>query len=326
MPRTSEDEIDVTENERRSHPPRAWILRDGAGVSPGYVRPATVADARRAHLEPGAEFLAGGTDLLVQPGGRGHSARVLVSLGRLPELRELGVRGDRLRIGSMVTMARLAADPDVRRLFPALVEACESVGSPSIRSAATIGGNICHAAPSADVSVALLACGAEATILEDAEERAPLDGFFRGPGRTVLGPGRLLTGFWLPIGSERTGSAFQKFGRRRAMEIAIVNAAAVVSLAEGGAVQGLTLALGAVAPTPVLVPGLDALVRGRTLDHALLSRVATAAMEASRPISDIRASAAYRRRMVATVATETVKTAWERAVARALADRGDDGA
>lgn len=296
-------------------------------MTPEYVRPTTPAEAVALASAPGAVLLAGGTDALIWLKDGTCPIDVLVSLRDIPRLKGLQRDGGGWVLGAMTTHAWAAADPELRRIFPALAEACRTVGSPAVRTAATIGGNICTAAPSADSAGPLLAYGAEVLMIEPvgvtaadpgtpAERVLPLHQFFRGPGKTALAPGGLVVGLRLPDPGVH-GAAFRKLSRRRAMDIAIVSATALVRLDRDGSCADLRLSLGAVAPTPLVVPGLAEVVRGRGCDAELLDEVAAAAVAACRPVSDIRASADYRRRMVGVLARAAVRDAWLRAEAAA---------
>lgn len=283
-----------------------------------YVRPADVDQAVAAGGRPGAVYLAGGTDLLVPGNPRREGASLLVSLRDVEQLRTLEDLPDgRLFIGAMVTHARLAASVDIRDRFAALAQACEAIGSASIRAAATVGGNLCTAVPSADAAVPLLLYDAQVVLRDgQATQELSLRDFFTGPGRTVLGEGELLLGVRIAPGARPgSASAFRKISRRAAMDIALVGAAASVDV-ERGVCTRLVLALGAVAPTPVVVDATSPLAEGRTLDGALLDELADLAEAAARPITDIRASMDYRRAMIRVLVRDVTDDAWRRALAR----------
>lgn len=280
-----------------------------------YVAPHTLTEACALGREPGAVFLAGGTDVLVwEADGRRRLGRV-VSLRDLPELRERRWEGDgSLYLGAGTTHDEVASDPEIQKRYPALAEGCRSVGSWSIRVAGTVGGNVCTAAPSADSAGPLLAYGAELE-LTDGESRwvLPLAEFYVGAGKTVLQQGQMVLGFRLPDPG-RHGGAFMKMGRRRAMEIALVSATAVVRLDDAGACSHLRLALGTAGPTPMLVEGVTGTAVGRPLDEGVIEELAQAAAAQARPrAGSFRCDADYRRRMVAVVAGRAVTAAWRRA-------------
>ena len=174
------------------------------------------------------------------------------------------------------------------------LQAVRELGSIQVRNRATIVGNVCRASPSADTLPPLIADGAMVSIHGGQGRRSlPLEDFFTGPGKTVLQPDELVTEIVVPAPAPRTGKVYIKHGRRKAMELATVGVA--VTLTEGSDVR---IVLGAVAPTPIRAKKAEALLRGRTIDGALIERAAQAAVEESRPISNVRASAEYRREMV----------------------------
>jgi carbon-monoxide dehydrogenase medium subunit len=283
-------------------------------VPPGYARPSTLAEATALAAEPGSVLMAGGTDVLVWLKDGSCPVDRLVSLRDVADLAGMRRESDgRWFLGAMTTHAWAAADPALGGVFPALAEACRTVGSPAVRSSATIGGNVCTAAPSADSAGPLLAYGAEVALAGRAGRREiPLTAFFLGPGRTALLQGEVVVGFGLPDPGPH-GASFRKLSRRRAMDIAIVSACALVGVGPGGCCTDLRLALGAVAPTPLLVEGTADLALGRRCDTGLLDDLTRAATNACRPISDIRASSDYRREMVGALTRAVVLEAWQQA-------------
>lgn len=247
-----------------------------------------------------ARALAGGTDLLVRLRRRQEKVDLLVSLERVPGFNAITYRpGQGLFLGPMVTHATAAAHPVVRERFTALAQACASVGSPQIRNLATIAGNLANASPAADTAPALLALGAELTLTGPAGQRkVPLEDFFLGPGKTVLAPAELIREIFVPEPPPGTASTYLKLGRRRALEIAICGVALQASFAEGRW-RGCRLALGAVAPKPFLAGEASALLDGQEWTEELLEAAGQRAAAASAPIDDQRATADYRREMVA---------------------------
>jgi aerobic carbon-monoxide dehydrogenase medium subunit len=259
-------------------------------------------------LEEAAELLnslhgesrpaAGCTDLMVQLAAPNAPETSLVSLRRVPGIGELREESDgSCFVGSLVRQSAVAQAPWIRRHFPALAKAAGLVGSPSIRNRATIGGNICNASPSADTALPLLAYDAEALIWGlDGERTMPLAEFFLGPGRSALRRGEILKGLRLRRDSQKRAN-FEKLGQRKAMEIAIVNACASVCLGRDGTCFQVRIALGAVAPTPIRAREAEAILEGKRIDYDLVMKAAAGAAAAVEPISDVRASAEYRRRM-----------------------------
>lgn len=286
-------------------------------MSANYFRPPDLKQALAAGSRPGAIYLAGGTDLLVPGNARREGASLLVSLRDVHELQALDRLPDgRLFIGAMATHAQLAANREFQERLTALGTACSSVGSASIRAVATVGGNLCTAVPSADAASPLLVYDATVVLRGcDATRELPLRGFFTGPGRTVLRDGELLVGIMItPCARLASASAFRKISRRAAVDIALASASALVEL-ERGVCTRLVLALGAVAPTPIVVDGATELAHGRVLDDVLLTSLADLADTFVCPITDIRASADYRRNMVRVLVRDVTAEAWRRALA-----------
>ncbi|HEX7128126.1 MAG TPA: FAD binding domain-containing protein [Thermodesulfobacteriota bacterium] len=259
-----------------------------------------------------ARPLAGGTDLLLQMRRGRMRPAVLVDLKRVPGLAGIE-NGGGLRIGALASHADLVASPlaaaPARR---ALAEAARCVSGPQIRNRGTVGGNLCNASPAADLAPPLLALGAAVEVARRGApvRTLPAERLFAGPGRTVLSPGDLLVGIALPAAAARTGSAYER-ATRVAIDIALVGVAACVTLAADGTVAEARVALGAVAPTPILAAGAAAALVGRAPEPAALAAAARAAAADARPITAVRASADYRRHMVEVLA--------RRALARAVA-------
>jgi CO/xanthine dehydrogenase FAD-binding subunit len=266
-----------------------------------YLEPTTAADACRMLSERGggARVLAGGTDLIIQMEIGRHQPEALLFLGRMPELRE--IRFDPragLTIGAMATMREIELHPAIQAHYPVLARGAAEVGSVQIRNLATLGGNMCNASPSADTSPSLLVLDAEVRILGPEGERSvPITGFWTGPGRTVLTDGEIVTSVHMPVPHENTRSFYYKLAVRKAMDLAMVGIA-VTAVPRNGGFDAVRIALGAVAPIALRAEEAEALVTGRPLSDETIEQAARRAVEASRPISDQRASAEYRREMV----------------------------
>jgi carbon-monoxide dehydrogenase medium subunit len=246
-----------------------------------------------------AKILAGGTDLLIQQGLESSPETAVFSLKDVQELRQIEktAEGD-LFVGAMVKHAEVAQSPLVNQYFPALAKASHWVGSPSIRNLATIGGNICNASPSADTAPPLLAYDARVIIVSPSGEKAiNVEDFFTGPSATILKTGEILKGFLLRPKSGWVAD-YEKLGLRKAMEIAIVNVCVAVEMDEHKRCSGIRIALGAVAPTPIRARKAEGILENRKITLELIQECAEAAVEETKPISDIRASADYRKQMV----------------------------
>jgi carbon-monoxide dehydrogenase medium subunit len=286
-----------------------------------YYAPATLAEALEIFQREGegGRALAGGTDLVVQLKEGGHKfpyPRYLVSLRRLPELKVLEWReGEGLRLGAGLTMAEVAESPIVRERYPALADGAGLVGSLQTMNMATIGGNVCNAAPSADTAAPLLAYEAQARIVGPQGERTlPLEQFFQGPGLTALRHGEVLTELLLPPPPPRAGGVYRRHTPRKQMDIAVVGVAVVLALdASGRVIERARIALSAVAPTPIRARRAEAALEGQRPTPALLAQAAALAREEARPISDVRGSAAFRRYLVGAMTERLLEQALARA-------------
>jgi CO/xanthine dehydrogenase FAD-binding subunit len=244
-------------------------------------------------------FMAGGTDLLVKiKQGIIRPLRVIDMKG-IKETEGFSASESEFSIGSLTTIRALETSPAAGRKVPLLTQAAARLGSVQVRNRATIGGNLCNAAPSAETAPALLALDARAEIYGRKGLRVvDLRDFFLGPGSTILEEGEILASLKIPLSESRKGSVYYKVTTRKAMDIAFVGVAVLLEIDEDGRIEKARIALGAVAPTPVRVPSAEKVLEGRSLDAALIHESAELAAQACRPISDLRASAGYRREMV----------------------------
>ncbi len=310
-----------------------------------YLEPRSVQAAVAALAEHGSEAVpvSGGTDLVVL--ARKQQAplpSVLVALHRIDDLNGIEDQPDddgyatayggppkvgSLRIGAATPHAAIEHDAGIIERFTALADGSALVGSPATRHVGTIGGNLANASPANDTGSALLVLGGkvEVTDADGGITSMGLETFFQGPGRTALKPGDLVTAISLngpPDDGRRRGSAYIRLDYRRSMEIAVVGAAAMVTLADdssadGGAIEHAALALTAVAPTCIEIPGIAEALRGRDPDDpAAWDEAGRRAAEAAAPIGDVRAPAGYRAAMIPVI----VRRAFQAAVRRARAE------
>lgn len=275
-----------------------------------------------AAMAAGARPIAGGTDLVV--GARNGKAPLppsLVGIHRIPELSAVEELPDGgLRIGALVTHAALLAHPSVAARLPGLQDAGAIVGSHATRANGTIGGNVMNASPAMDTGAPLLCHGARAVLVGPAGTRSlGLEELWTGPGRTSASPEELLVSLEVPASPPGTSSAYVRLQYRRQMEIAVVGAGAVVTLSEdGGRVVGAAVAITALTPVIQRVPEAEAMLVGAPATGEGLAAAVAAAGEAAaaaaRPISDVRASAGYRRAMAAVMTRRAVLAAVRRAL------------
>ncbi len=269
-----------------------------------YHRPSSVEEACRILAgEPRAAILAGGTDLMVHlnQAWRGKRPPAVVNVKRIPGLAAIEVTDVAVRLGALASLSALIEHPVIRAEYPVLPVTARYMGSPAVRNLATVGGNLCNASPAADLPPVLLALDAEVGIAGLAgERRLPLAEFFRGPGHSVLEPGELLAWVEFPRRRPAWPIRYERLDVRRAMDIAIAGAAVSVRR-EAGRVRAARVALCAVAPTPLRVPEAEAVLVEQGLADGAIAQAAEEAMAAARPITDVRATAEYRREMVGTL-------------------------
>ncbi len=247
---------------------------------------------------PGASVYAGGTDLLVRLPGLEPGPSALICLERIAELRAVSEQEDAVRIGAGVTHQMLTTDPLVARFTPILARAAAAVGGPAIRHMGTIGGNVVTASPAGDTLPALHVCDGAVEVRSGRESRlVPVREFIIGPGKTVLGPGELVTALVVPKVDRFHIQHVEKVGRRNALAVAVVSLAALIRSGPDGVVEEARLAWGSVGPTVIREPAVEALLVGEPLSAESLERAADAARKAVRPMDDVRAGAAYRRQV-----------------------------
>jgi CO/xanthine dehydrogenase FAD-binding subunit len=284
--------------------------------------PKTLPEARGwgAGAGPGAQPIAGGTNLIVDLRAGRQCPPLLVDVSRLSELRGVRRVGDELIVGAGTTIGELLADPLVAAYAAPLHQAAAVFANPLVRNRATLGGNLADASPAADTAPALLALAAVVELAGRAGTRClPLDEFFAGPRRTRLAPGELLVAVRWTVPPPGSAGGFHKLGLRRANAIAVLSAALMVQCeraAGGGPAFCYTacIALGAVAPTPVRARAAEAALAGRPLTPTAIQEAARLARAAAVPISDVRGSAAYR--------AEVIEVLVRRLLARAAGDAG----
>ena len=271
-----------------------------------YLAPTTLEEAVRALGEADVSMFAGGTDLMVQTRAGARTFQpVLMNIGRIACLEGIEDVDGQIRIGSLTTITDVLESPLLRDAAPVLVDTAGHFAGSQVRNAATIGGNICNASPAGDMIIPLLLLETEVELAsqqgdEVVCERSPLDGFFTGPGTTRLRRDQMLTSVRFPRPDRAVTAAFRKFGTRPAMDISIASVGIAGTLREGR-LDDATVAFGAVAPTPLRGRATEAALRGTVLDEETIARIAAVAGDEIRPISDVRASAWYRRQIVCAI-------------------------
>lgn len=270
-----------------------------------------------------AKLVAGGTDLLPQMKNGLVKAATVVDLSGIPELKSLAVDTDgALHIGAGVSARDVELFAMARPAFLAVVEGAGVIGSHQVRNLATVGGNVCNAAPSADVSPGLVAMDAVAVIEGPNGRRLlPISDFFQGVRRTALEPGELLVELVIPAPGANSGGTYRRHTPRRELDIAVVGVASQLTV-ENGRCTRARVALGAVAPVVVRATEAEAKLEGQEVTPELLDEAAALAVNSATPISDQRGSAEYRRHLVKVLTRRTLQTAYDRAAGRGASRNG----
>ncbi len=266
-----------------------------------YLEPATIKEAVSllSKYDGKARAIAGGTDLLVLIRGKTIKPEYVVDIGYIPGLDYINYDEKQgLSIGALATIRAIEKSDKLCRIYPVISQAAGLLGSVAIRNVATIGGNLCNAAPSADTAPPLIGLSARARIIGPGGERlVSLEDFFTGPGETVLKAGELLLEIQVPVPPPGTKGVYLKHGRS-AVDLATVGVAVVMALESGGVCRDVQIVLGAVAPTPMRAKKAEGVLRGKKVEPALVEEAAQVASGEAQPITDVRASAEYRKEMV----------------------------
>lgn len=269
-----------------------------------YHEPKTVAEASVLLQKENHHAIAGGTDLMVQTSSGVTEPSGVVNIKKIPELSGICVNSGQLVIGALTPLAEIADNADVKKMFPALALGARSVGTPQIRNRATLGGNLCNASPCADTAPGCITGHGVVHIASDAGKRSvPVADFFTGPRKNALKPGEIVTSVAFPVRATRFIEGFIKHGPRKAADIAVVSVAISMDL-EGGTCRNVRVVCGSVAPTPLRVKSVEALMEGKALSSLRPSDIAKEAAEQVRPINDVRGSLEYRKEMVRVRAEE----------------------
>lgn len=261
-----------------------------------------------------ASLMAGGTDLIVQMKEHIRQPDRVINIKKIPGMDEFSYdERHGLRLGALVTTREVETSPVAQRYYASLCRAATDFASIQVRNRATVVGNVCRASPSADTLPPLIADDATLVVHGPRGRRTTtVEAFCIGPGKTTLGADEIVTQIAIPAPAPRTGKVYIKHGRRAQMELATVGVAVSITL-EGGRCSSVGIVLAAVAPTPLRARVAEALLRGKTLTSAAIAAAARAASEESRPIADVRASAEYRREMVAVLTRRAIEQAIEEA-------------
>ena len=284
--------------------------------TPDYLSAKSVEEAIDALTGANGEarLLAGGTDLLVQMRTGRLKPGVVIDLKRIPGITEISEGKDGFHIGAAASAASITEHEGLSKTWPGVVEAAGLIGSTQIQGRASLGGNLCNASPAADSVPALIAAGAVCIAQGKSGQREiPVEQIQSGPGKTTLNPDEILVAFELPPRPERSADAYLRFIPRTEMDIAVVGAGVSLTLDDKGTCTAARVAIGAVAPTALLVEDAAAALIGTTLDNAALAKLDAAITAACNPISDKRGTKEYRTRTASVLARRAALIAKKRA-------------
>jgi len=280
-----------------------------------YLKPESLDEAISLASQMGnsAKLMAGGTDVMVAMSGKAIAPEYIIDLKGIPGLSDITYEKEKgLKIGSLVKLKTIQTSETVASQYQAVCEAAHFVASNQIRCLGTMAGNICNASPSCDTAPILIVLDAEVhTERPEGSSRFPVETLFTGPKHTRLVPGEIVTEITIPDRRPGQGAAYLKLSYRKAMDLAIVGVAASI-VAENGICKEARIALGAVAATPVRAAEAEKILTGSRLTQKDIEDASIAAMNGCHPISDVRASADYRRDMV--------RVFTKRAIAKAIED------
>ena len=283
-----------------------------------YTAAKTVDEAVSLLKEKGsqARVLAGGTDILVQLRGGRRTVERLVDIKDIPEANQLAYDPqDGLKLGSAVPCYRIYQDETVSQWYPGLIDAAAMIGGIQIQGRATLGGNMCNSAPSADAIPPLIALSATCLIAgPNGGREVPAEKFCTAPGQNVLQEGEFLISFHIPPPRRHSGAHYLRFIPRNEMDIAVAGVGSAVVLDEDRkSIVSARISLASVAPTPLLVGEAGAALEGREISDKSIEDAAEAAMAASRPIDDMRGTKRQRRHLVGVLTRRTLRGAIDRA-------------
>jgi carbon-monoxide dehydrogenase medium subunit len=280
-----------------------------------YSLPQSVDEALSIlNSESNATVFAGATDLIPQLRGGRAEPRLLVDLKKIPSLMNLSFSNGTWKIGAATPVVTINKNVKLTNKFPGLSEASGLIGSDQIQTRASLGGNLCTASPGADTVPSLIVNDALVVIASnDGSRTIPVADVITGPGSISLGPGEFIIEFILQQPPPRTSDAYERFIPRTEMDIAVVDAAARVSLDERGHCQEAKIAIGAAAPTVIRVPAAERIIKGKKINDEILAEVMIEASKACRPVNDKRGTIEYRRQVAGVLAKRVILLAEKRA-------------
>ena len=281
-----------------------------------YQTPSTTKEAatfiKRAKGK--AFVLAGGTDLMVRMKSGFVEPDLVVDIKQISAMQSITKSATGFRIGAAVSAAAMGENTALKKAWPGVVESANLIGSDQIQNRCTIAGNLCNASPAADAVPALIAAGAKANVVGPQRRRTvAVEKIITSPGKTSLSKGEIVESITLPKRAPRSGDAYLRFIPRSEMDIAVVGAGVNLVLDNNSVVKSARVALGAVAPTPLLVPAAAKAIIGTKLNKAALTKLADACSAACSPIDDNRGTVEFRTEVAGVLARRAARIAYKRA-------------
>jgi CO/xanthine dehydrogenase FAD-binding subunit len=269
-----------------------------------YIAPNSLLEITKIlmRLKGKATLIAGGTNVIPRMRTKAIKSDILIDINRLKNLSFIKEEKNRIRIGGLTTIAALATSKVIQKHAPILFDAANQLGNPLVRNRATIAGNLADASPAADIAVPLLALEAKVVTVRSGKplKEIPLDQFFLGPNQTVLRKDEIIKEVTFPRPNSKAKMAYVKLGLRNAMAISVVSLAVMLEV-QGNHCKKARIGLGAVAPTPIRAYQTEAILIGEKVTTELINICSKKVLDEISPITDIRASAEYRREMTSTL-------------------------
>ncbi len=263
-----------------------------------------------------ARVLAGGTDVIVQMETELIEPELIVDIKKIPEVRGISAENGGFRVGAAATGMQICDHKEFARTWPGVIEGVKLIGSIQVKGRASMGGNLCNASPGADSVPPMFTAGAIARVVGPKGVReVPVEQIPTAPGKTSLAKDEIVTSFFFPARPKRSGDAYQRFTPRTEMDIAVTGVAINLSLDDKGVCTAARVAIGAVAPTALLVKDAGAALVGTKVDDAAIEKMVAAARAACKPIDDKRGTKEFRIEVTGVLAKRVAKAALERALA-----------
>ena len=281
-----------------------------------YQTPKTTKEAAALMMrgKGNAFLLAGGTDLMVRMKNGQIEPDLVVDIKHIAAMQSINKSATGFRIGAAVSAAEMGENASLKKAWPGVVEAANLIGSDQIQNRCTVVGNLCNASPAADAVPALIAAGAKANVVGPKRRRTvAVEKVITGPGTTSLAKGELVEAITLPKRPPKSGDAYLRFIPRSEMDIAVVGAGVSITLGNNSVIKSARVALGAVAPTPLLVPAAAKAIVGTKLDAAAINKLVEACTNACNPIDDKRGTVEFRTEVAGVLAQRAAKIAYKRA-------------